>query len=422
MQKNVKKSKGVLAFISESPEFLKQTEDLKNAADISKLDVQTSEQASKQTGKQENRQSRKQANIHANEQTQKQTGKQGEEQADKHSNAQANMQVAEQTNNQVNNHADKQADTHANTQALTFPVNPKLGLTENQIIFLNKIKDIPYIEGTYEDIRGAFGFNTADSVRGIIYRLTKRGFLHKQRIKRGNWTGVNIRINAEYKHMIESDKYMQTNEHTPMHLGMQTGVQASMGTSRQADPSKIDRKENISLSKEKKSEKRLLKLSNEDISFYWPKLRETGFGEHQIQQIVKRLSKVEKSTDYVLMSLDYIEFELEQGSLKDKHGQEVSSPCAYIFNALAKNGYYRKPANYLSPLEQAAKDMEMQLKTEKEAKLKIKNIEFEKTFEKWKKNLTESELEKLRQKQPGKKDLNNNYLKSCFKTHLSSAP
>lgn len=107
-------------------------------------------------------------------------------------------------------------------------------------------------------------------------------------------------------------------------------------------------------------EAKLLSLTDNDLEFYWPNLFRHGFTTHQIRQIVERLKKIDKSADLVLRSLDYAEWELEQGSMLDKDGNAVENPCSFVFNSLAKTGYYRRPKGYVSPEEQAEEDRKAQ--------------------------------------------------------------
>lgn len=435
MNKGKKKTKGVLAFISESPDFLKQSQDLKDVAFLSSThaDTHADEHAGKQsdtqtgrhTGEQSDTQTNKQAHMQADEYTGEQEDKQTHTQASEQScidtNIHADMHANKQPNEHVNTHADTHVDAHANIHADMHANKDKtargLGLTENQLAFLQELAKRVYIEGTYESIGLETGFGSAGSVRGMIYRLFKRGFIYKKRIKIGIWTGVNIWIDQQTRKLIDSVSGNKISMQTCMQTPMQAGNHVSRQTVTQADtqgpPLKIDRKEEICLSKEEKTDEKLISLTNEDIAFHWPKLSKSGFGEHQIKQIVKRLSQVEKPRDYILQSLEYFEFEIEKG-IKDKHGKEVEDLCSYIFNALAKNGYYRKPKGYISAVEQAKIDLDKELEVKKELKKKEEILKFEKDYEKWKEGLSEEEKETLRNNQPGKKDLNDRYLKSCF--------
>jgi hypothetical protein len=139
------------------------------------------------------------------------------------------------------------------------------------------------------------------------------------------------------------------------------------------------------------SAEKLTSLSNADIQFHWPCLAGTGFGVHQIQQIVERLQKVEKPLTYIFQSLDHIEFELENGQLQDRNGSSVQDPCSYAFNALAKHGYYRRPHGYISSQEQAEEDARLEAEQLRKAREKKEEEE----FQAWKQSLSEEEYREL---------------------------
>ena len=42
--------------------------------------------------------------------------------------------------------------------------------------------------------------------------------------------------------------------------------------------------------------------------------------------------------------------------MRDKQGQPVADPCAWVYRSLASQGYYRRPAGYVSAEEQAERD------------------------------------------------------------------
>ena len=54
--------------------------------------------------------------------------------------------------------------------------------------------------------------------------------------------------------------------------------------------------------------------------------------------------------------LDHAEWELEHGLMQDKDGKIVSLPTNWVFQILAKQGYYPRPVGYVSPHEQAELD------------------------------------------------------------------
>ena len=103
----------------------------------------------------------------------------------------------------------------------------------------------------------------------------------------------------------------------------------------------------------------------------WPHLVRAGFGADQMEQIVDNLDQLGKPTDRIVAGLDHAEWELENGKMLDKAGQPVADPCSWVFTALARTGYYRRPKGYISPEEQAAKDAEAEAKAVVAARLSV---------------------------------------------------
>ena len=75
----------------------------------------------------------------------------------------------------------------------------------------------------------------------------------------------------------------------------------------------------------------------------------------------------------------------------DKNGQPVVDPCSWVFQALARTGYYRRPAGYISPEEQAARDTELEARAVMTQRHKAEQAR----FEAWKTSLTSDDLERI---------------------------
>ena len=105
-----------------------------------------------------------------------------------------------------------------------------------------------------------------------------------------------------------------------------------------------------------KIDRKNLSISTKTLETSWPSLAQTGFGQNQIEQIERALAEQGKTTDRVIQALDHAEWELAEGRMMDKAGQPVADPCAWVFRSLASQGYYRRPAGYVSPEEQAERD------------------------------------------------------------------
>lgn len=121
--------------------------------------------------------------------------------------------------------------------------------------------------------------------------------------------------------------------------------------------------------------KQLLKLTDKDFREEYPYLVKNGFLAGSLRAAVDRLHKFGKSVEGVVVSLAHAEFALEHGPLKDKDGKIVDSPGGYIFNAIARKGYFRRPVGYRSPAEDYAEE----LRAGVELKRQIAVLEAERT-------------------------------------------
>ena len=140
-----------------------------------------------------------------------------------------------------------------------------------------------------------------------------------------------------------------------------------------------------------------LSISLKTLETSWPNLVRCGFGSDQLEQISRMLAELGKPTDRVIRGLDHAEWELEKGKMCDKTGQPVADPCAWVFQSLARTGYYRRPAGYVSPEEQAAKDAEEEARAVSLAHQKAELAQ----FEAWKGTLSPEELKGALQGHPG---------------------
>lgn len=204
------------------------------------------------------------------------------------------------------------------------------------------------------------------TVRNILIRLTELKLIERKRVGQG------VRVAVIDKQASTTTWYNQK-------------VQPE-GTTEKYNhfPSKIDRIKTLSISQER-------------IESTWPTLSSVGFGTHQIEQIISALNELGKPTDKVVPSLDHAEWELENGKMLDKAGRPVADPCSWVFRALARTGYYRRPVGYVSPEEQAAKDAEAEAKAVSAAQQKS----YQARFEAWRDSLSQDEMENALQGHPG---------------------
>ncbi len=136
---------------------------------------------------------------------------------------------------------------------------------------------------------------------------------------------------------------------------------------------------------------KLLSLSDEDISFFWPHLQKSGFGKIQIEQIVSRLEQQSLKLDNVIQGLTHAEWDLSHAQMKDKHAEQVKSPMNWVFQILARQGYYPRPHNYVSGEEQA--EMDIKLESERLAKLQKENAS--NAFNTWLLSLSEEQKKEI---------------------------
>ena len=232
------------------------------------------------------------------------------------------------------------------------------GFSALQINILGIIKGHPEVL-TYwliaQLVAKQYAENTTEgAVRGALERLFSRGLLLRTRASQGRLKGnrfvlvhdlcVNIqpcnitRKCATENAMEHATQFSKISHHSIL------------------EEEEKDRK-NLSISTQEAEMKRKLEdLSEEDIAFHWPVLNRDGFGTAQIRQICHRLHKAGLAVDNVLPSLTYAEWDMATGNRKDAQGNPIARPSHWVFQTLARQGYYPRPDGYVSPQEQAERD------------------------------------------------------------------
>ncbi|CAK7045797.1 MAG: hypothetical protein DELT_00816 [Desulfovibrio sp.] len=193
---------------------------------------------------------------------------------------------------------------------------------------------------------------STESVRGIVNRLAARGFIRRKPARDGTIRGVCFTtVEAMFcPHIIDNRS------------GVRGSVRAEALPGSSGVPSILEEKierENLSFSSEgnhRNAVRKLEALTEDDLAYHWPNLVRAGFGTCQIRQIIERLDQVGIGVEKVMQGLAHAEWELENGTMRDKSGQQVSNPVSWVFTSLAKHGYYRRPEGYVSPQEQAEHD------------------------------------------------------------------
>ncbi|EFL50853.1 hypothetical protein DesfrDRAFT_2429 [Solidesulfovibrio fructosivorans JJ]] len=209
---------------------------------------------------------------------------------------------------------------------------------------------------------------TEISVKRYFAEFAELGFFRKETYRHGVCQGLRLfLVHSRCQAFKQHDPTLDLTPdptHEPKDVPTMAPVKAPEPT---GDPTinKEDRKiENLS-------------ISSERIAMTWPNLHRAGFDREQFEQITASLAELGKPVDKVVGSLDHAEWELAQGAMRDKEGQPVLDPCAWVFRSLARTGYYRRPKGYVSPEEQAARDAEEEARAVAVAWRKAEQAQFE---------------------------------------------
>lgn len=262
------------------------------------------------------------------------------------------------------------------------------GFSPLQINILSIIKAhrevLPYWQIAHMVGRHFGGNPTEGAVRGALERMFSRDFLLRSRASRGRLKGNRYALAKDpcphippYNFVMESAADSAAHRSSPPAASLLS--------------EEIDRK-NLSISSQStKPEHRLEELTEEDISFHWPTLARDGFGTAQIRQICQRLHKIDIPTTRILQGLTHAEWEMAYGTRKDSKGNPIEKPAHWVFETLARQGYYPRPAGYVSPQEQAERDA-----AEEKARFAAAHeARKEAEYEAWAAQLTAQERERI---------------------------
>ena len=252
----------------------------------------------------------------------------------------------------------------------------------------------------YPDLVAALGI-PYKTIRWAMTELEKDGFFKRKDYRNGMFQGVELAYDEHLCRRYCERIKLSTTPSAAIWATPSATDRAAASTTPSASTThykeEIDR-ENLSIS-----------LTSERIALTWPHLHRSGFGPDQLAQIGQALAELGKATDKIMQSLDHAEWELERGQMLDKDGQPVADPCSWVFRSLARTGYYRRPKGYISPEEQAAKDLEAEAKAVTAARHAAEQAQ----FETWRDGLTPDELADAMRGHPGgPKDA---WLKSVWK-------
>lgn len=241
----------------------------------------------------------------------------------------------------------------------------------------------------YGVIAGETGL-AQNTVRDCIHKFVVLGWLAKTPWLQGSARGLQFDFTGPTR---QDNTEAQSGMTTPrVNPAKQSGMTIRRHTpATQPDTSNSPYKEKID------RENLSIFLSAERITRTWPNLARAGFGREQLDQIAAALAELGKPTEKIVQSLDHAEWELERGQMLDKDGQPVADPCSWVFTALARTGYYRRPKGYVSPEEQAAKDAEAEAKAIVAARQAAEQAQ----FEAWRDGLSPDELSDALRGHPG---------------------
>ena len=269
------------------------------------------------------------------------------------------------------------------------------GFSVLQINILSVIKAHPEVLAYWQIaqlVTRHYGGNpTQDAVRGALERMFPRDFLLRSRASRGRLKG---------------NRYALAKDPCPHIPPCNFSVEFRTDFAAHSDhppaasllKEEIDRK-NLSISfLETPPEQQLEALTEEDICFHWPTLARDGFGTMQIRQICQRLQKIALPASRVLQGLAHAEWEMAHGTRKDSKGNSIERPAHWVFETLAKQGYYPRPTGYVSPQEQVERDAaeeQTRLAAAREARM-------EAAYEAWAVQLVPQERERIvQERSPG---------------------
>ena len=243
------------------------------------------------------------------------------------------------------------------------------------------------------------------TTRRILTELEEAGYIRRTPWREGKRQGILIELLPP---MLDIKPNRQSQ------LSMLNGSAKEEGQLAVPNPTYIERKkENLSIESINKDHP-LLSMTKEDFSFFWPNLTRVNFGPSQIKQAVEKLLLIGKALDKELFEslregLNHADAALENssGKLIDQHGKIVENPCAYIYRALAKDGYYAAPKGYISPEAKRLNDQIQKAKFESEALKQLEEIEKENEhfeilehFKKWRDSLSEHDLTIIEKSSP----------------------
>ena len=251
------------------------------------------------------------------------------------------------------------------------------------------------------------------TARTVLRRLAALDFITFSRARDGQIQGVSVKFNDGLcKQFLQGHSLSHTLNQPADHSLSQSISQPLSQLATRPDLS-LDREIKKNLSIRCEQAERLITLTEDQVRFYWPNLAKVGFGADQIRQAVESVEALGKPLDKFQTGLDHVEWELGQngGKLFGKDGEEIRKPDGYVFNALARTGYYRRPDGYVSPETQALLDEEQEALAQKAVREKTEATQ----FEVWKDGLSSEEKARFLE---GRKGPEEQWLKNKWRQSL----
>lgn len=91
------------------------------------------------------------------------------------------------------------------------------------------------------------------------------------------------------------------------------------------------------------------------IEAYWPEMGRNGL-TMEVFSFLGSVSELAGNIDALWHCLDYAEWELENGGMKNGAGEIIDSPVWHFCRVFLTKGYYKMPDGYVSAREQFAID------------------------------------------------------------------
>ncbi len=242
----------------------------------------------------------------------------------------------------------KQTDKASGQSAPAMRLPPRLPITTTaqKTLAAHFLETGPVVT-TYAVIAAETGVPLG-TARTIVDKFVAAGWLRKEQWGAGRNRALSLAPTETLAAVWSGDKAAKSS----LQVQQLKSSYKSIGQIYQPNPAVEDNRGNAPLKRERKN----LSFSLETLQTSWPSLARAGFGLHQLEQIHSALAQLGKPADRIVQGLDHAEWELAEGKMLDKTGQPVADPCAWVFRSLASQGYYRRPAGYVSAEEQAELD------------------------------------------------------------------